>query len=452
MKTVPTASRWKRIKQLHKMVHNPIPWFNENTDELGPVWNFPFENMRGIILSKAHHAQYILQKNHKNYIKSPVTTERLGAFIGFGLLTNNGASWLKQRRLIQPGFHKEKLSALTILMTDEINRFCAELDQRVEECQNIEMHELMTTLTYRIIAKSIYSDDQEEADLKRSRFITDSIQKFMVKNLRLPFLSWFYRMSGQYAHHMDLVKEAREIITKGIRSRQALENTDQNERNDLLDMLLSSRYEDTGEPMEEDQLIDEILILYAAGHETSANAMNWCWYALDKHPEIVEKVRKEWTHVRAQGPLTFESVMQLKYTKQVIQEAMRLYPPAWVFDRMAVEDDEIDGFKIKKGDIIMPFSHAIHRDPEYWDDPETFNPDRFSAENQKKQTPYSYFPFGGGPRMCIGFQFAYMEMVLILGTLSERYNFHRLDDRKIRANAKITLSARDPLMVRVEKR
>lgn len=448
MKDIPKANNWKRIKQLHKVVHNPIPWINETTEELGSVWYFPFDGTRGIVLTKADQARHILQKNHKNYKKSSVTTKRLGKYIGFGLLTNNGESWLRQRRLIQPGFHKEKLSALTSIIENEIHKFCEELDQAYESQDAVEMHDLMTKLTYRIIARSIYSEDQSEDDLVRSRHITDSIQKFMVRNLRLPLASALSKLTGSYKKHMNMMVESRDIIRRGLLDRKGLAE----ERHDLLDMLLASRYEDTGEPMEEAQLIDEILILYAAGHETSANAMNWCWLVLDKHPEVLKKVREEFQRVSAQGPLTFESVMQLKYAKQVIQESMRLYPPAWIMDREAIEDDVIDGYEIKKGDILMPFIHGIHRDSEYWEDAERFNPDRFSPEKFKALPAYSYFPFGGGPRMCIGFQFAYMEMVLILGILSKRYDFRRIDEIEIRTAAKITLSARDAIKVRVMKR
>lgn len=448
MKKIPKASEWNRIKQLHKIVHNPIPWINETSTKLGSVWYFPFGGSRGIVFTKADHAKYILQKNNKNYIKSLVTTERLGKYIGFGLLTNNGASWLRQRRLIQPGFHKEKLSALTELMVHEINSFCTELDKTIAAKSEVELHDIMTTLTYRIIARSIYSDDQTENDLKRSRHIIDSIQRYMVRNLRVPVISRINQIIGREKYHMNLMAEGRDIIRKGISQRKEL----QEERPDLLDMLLSSRYEDTGEPMEVEQLIDEILILFAAGHETSANAMTWCWNLMIKHPDILEKVRAEYKQISAQGPLSFQSVMQLSYTKQVIQESMRLYPPAWIMDRVAVEDDEIDGFQIKKGDIIMPFIYGIHRDPDYWEDPDTFDPNRFTPEKFKKLPAYSYFPFGGGPRMCVGFQFAYMEMVLILAMLSDRYEFIRTDNSKIRTGAQITLGARDEIKVRVEMR
>jgi len=197
------------------------------------------------------------------------------------------------------------------------------------------------------------------------------------------------------------------------------------------------------------QLRDEALILFVAGFETTANALTWLWFLLDKHPAVVEKLKQEANTVLTNGNPTFEDLRKLEYTKQVIQETMRLYPPAWSTDRVALEDFEIDGYLVKKGNVIIPFIYGVHHSPNYWNDPEVFDPERFSKANESKRHSFAYFPFGGGPRLCIGSQFAMMEMQFLVAMLVTKFRFSLAQNHQPELQPMVTLRPKGALTMRV---
>jgi cytochrome P450 len=217
-------------------------------------------------------------------------------------------------------------------------------------------------------------------------------------------------------------------------------------------MLLDARYEDTGEGMNEKQLLDETLILFVAGHETSANALTWTWYLLSQHPEAVVKIRREIVEKIGDRPPEFADLPKLEYLTQVIEESMRLFPPAWITDRVAVDDDQYNGIDIPKGIAVVTYIYGAHHSPDYWPEPEKFIPERFSKENKKKQAPFSYLPFGGGPRLCIGNNFAMMEMQLALARLVPRYDFQLAEGQSIELQPLITLRPKNGIMMKFDLR
>jgi cytochrome P450 len=204
-------------------------------------------------------------------------------------------------------------------------------------------------------------------------------------------------------------------------------------------MLLDARYEDTGEGMNDQQLFEECAILFVAGHETSANALAWTWYLLAQHPDVVQKAREELATVLGDRQPTFEELPKLEYLSQIIEESMRVYPPAWITDRIAAEDDEWNGIKIAKGVVVVTYFYGAHHSPNYWQNPEQFDPERFSKENKKQHIPFAYSPFGGGPRLCIGNNFAIMEMQLVLATMLRAYNFELIPNQTVIPQPLITL-------------
>lgn len=217
-------------------------------------------------------------------------------------------------------------------------------------------------------------------------------------------------------------------------------------------MLLETRYEDTGEGMTDQQLLEESLILFVAGHETSANALAWTWYILCQHPEVVEKIRAEIKTVLGDQTPTFETITQLEYLHQVIQESMRLYPPAWITDRIPIEDDECEGHFLPKDKIVGIYIYGVHHSPLYWPDPEKFDPARFTKEEIKNRPAYAYLPFGGGPRFCIGSNFAMMEMQLILSRMIQRFDIELVPDQMIELSPLITLRPKNGIHVQVKQR
>jgi len=381
--------------------------------------------------------QYILQKNQKNFGKSRLQTKVLSRFAGKGLLTVEGDYWRQQRRLIQPGFHKEKLSGLVNIMLSVIDTQLDLLEAKFAKQSVVNISEEMMEMAFQIVAKSLFSTHTEAQDLKDlSDNITD-IQRFVIKQVRQPFkIPWYY-MSGQFRSADKTAVHTKKILQEFINFRRQ----ETGEHHDLLDMLLSARYEDTGEGMTDTQLVDESLIFFSAGHETSANALAWTWYLLAQHPEVVTKIRGEISEVLGGRHPGFMDLPKLSYTMQVVQESLRLYPPAWIMDRIALADDEYNGLKIPKGTMIFPFIYGAHRLPDYWKNPDEFNPDRFEKAKLKERPAFSYLPFGGGPRMCIGVNFAYMEMQLVLIQTLRRMSFELVNKEAVIPQPLITLRA-----------
>jgi cytochrome P450 len=416
---------------------NPIPFHRRFFETYGDTFSVRIGFKRRLMLSRDKElVQYILQKNHKNYYKSRIQTDYLSKYLGHGLLTVNGEFWLKQRRLIQPAFHKEKMQRLVGLMNKTI---VSELDSIASE-KEVAVFPIMNQVAFTVVATSLFHVSASEETLQRLQFIIQNVQEFLVKEIRLPHKGWWFRLSGQSKKHKDLSEESKQIIKTIIEERQSSKE----ENGDLLDMLLATRYEDTGEPMSTQQLIDEITILFVAGHETTANALTFTSFLLATHPEVQERVNKEIYAVEAHTGDPLEIISKLEYTRAVIDESMRLYPPAWITDRENLEDDSIGDFHIRKDTLIGVSFYELHRNPLYWDQPEKFDPERFLGENKKK-TAGIYYPFGAGPRMCIGMGFAMYEMVLAISYLVKNYSLSTTQT-DVRLNPLITLK---PLGVKV---
>jgi len=448
-KRVPQIPRFQSIANTMRFVKNPIPVIYETMEIYGDTYGFHLGGIvPGIITCDPVFIQHFLQKNHRNYIKSELQTKDLKFYVGSGLLTSDGPYWLQQRRLIQPGFHRKKLAGLTETMQLEVSQFCDRLEKTISEKEELDIAPLMMEIAFRVVAKSLFGTNLEDDKIKTLSHCISTVQEFFIKEIRQPYLKWWYQISGQITQHKNLVEDAKQLILEGIVERQqSNENHD-----DLLDMLLDVRYEDTGEGMTEKQLLDESLILFVAGHETSANALAWTLYLLSQHPEVAEKLRIERnTFVKNNNP-SFTELAQMKYTLQVVQESMRLYPPAWITERVALEDDEVNGWFIPKGAAVIAFIHGVHHAPNLWEDPEKFQPDRFNETNRKNKVPFDFMPFGGGPRLCIGNNFALMEMQLIVSEIIHRFDIELVENQVIEPLPLVTLRPKNGIKMKFKKR
>ncbi len=359
-------------------------------------------------------AQHILKKNHKNYHKSPYQSKNLSEYIGNGLLTANGAYWLKQRRLIQPAFHRERLERLLAIIAQTVEKQLADLPRN----KTVEVLPLMSTLAFDVVAKSLFQVATIDEKMEELKHIIAEIQEFIVTEIRQPHKRWWFWLNGSKGRHMQLVKKSRNIVLSLIQERRKSE-VSATHHDDLLQMLLEARYED-GTQMDDETLIDEIIILFVAGHETTANALTFALRLLANHPEAVVQIREEATAAMTGTEDLMARMSQYKYTRACVEEAMRLYPPAWITDRVALEDDEIAGYKIKKGTTVGVSFYEIHRNPSLWEQPEAFRPERFLEENRKEISGH-YFPFGAGPRFCIGNNFALYEMIMAIAQIATQF-------------------------------
>ncbi|MDW3191586.1 MAG: cytochrome P450 [Cytophagales bacterium] len=424
------------LSRLPRVMKNPVPVFDQNLKEYGnPYGVYMADGNLGILTSRPEIIRHVLQKNHRNYEKSDIQTKHLAAFLGRGLLTLEGEEWLQQRRLIQPGFHKQKIENLKSLMDQTIHEHLDSMIAFGQGSKVVDMHAEMMNMAFHIVARSLLGTEIDHRDISQIRESVDASQYMLIRLIRLPFLTWYYRLNGRLGKAYRLVDETNARIMEHVKRRRQSEDS----HDDLLDMLLHAKYEDTGESMSDQQLLFELLIMFVAGHETSANALSWCLHLLSKHPEELEKIRS----------LTGEQ--QTTYIRQVIQEAMRLYPPAWITDRKALEEDEVGGIRIPKGSIVVSYIYGTHHHPDWWSDPEKFDPARFTEEQSKQHLPFSYLPFGGGPRLCIGMQFALMEMELVLKHFLERFDFQSLK-QKVEINPLITLNPRGSMPMEIKLR
>lgn len=425
-----TLSLFRFLRNAERIRKNPIPYHHRFFSELGDTFAVRLLRNKYVILSRDNAiAEYILQKNQKNYNKSALQTTYLSKYLGHGLLTVNGNFWFKQRRLIQPAFHKQRMNQLVSNIQKTIS---IEL-QSLPENQKVNLYPIMNNLAFNVVAKSLFHITALENKLSRIKIIIEEVQNFLVKEIRLPHKVWWFKLTGQSKKHLDLAMESNAILDAIIEERKAAQET----QNDLLDMLLATRYEDTGESMSKEQLIDEIKILFIAGHETTANALTFTLQLLAMHPEAQEKIATEITNIENETSDSIEQLQRMAYTNAVINESMRLYPPAWITDRENVEDDTLLDYNIRKGTLIGISFYELHRNPKYWDNPNDFIPERFLGE-QKKQSMQYFYPFGAGPRMCIGMGFAQYEMSLTLAYIVKKYRVVT-DNPTIEFNPLVTL-------------
>jgi len=419
---IPALTFLAKSRQIYK---NPLPFHRENFQKYGNTFKIsPKPGLMIHFTCDEKITQHILQKNQKNFNKSTLQTEDLGKYIGHGLLTENGEKWRANRKLIQPAFYKKSISSLMRTMDEVIQ----EEFSKIKTDEAIDVYEIFNDLAFKVVARSLFDladiDDLEEK-ISRLQFITEKAQKMLIKELRIPWMKWYFDrewLSGENSvpHALELIEEAREILRNIINNRRSSDR----EPGDLLDMLLHSTYED-GSHMEDDQLVDEILVLFIAGHETTANALSFAAQLLAHHPETIAKANKEISHLDNKDLMT--GLMQMPYIKQCVDETLRMYPPAYVTDRVAIAADSCEDIAIAKGSIWLISFYEMHRRKDLWEDPEVFNPDRFAPDKAKAYRDF-YFPFGAGPRMCVGNNFAVFEMILVIARMLERFDIIPVHD------------------------
>lgn len=407
-KLPPGYNFFQSLWRTYKQVKNPIGTMEESMERFKGTYSVNLGRMNLIATQDPAFIDYVLKVNHKNYYKSRILTEQLGRFLGNGLLTSNGEYWLKQRRLIQPGFHHERIHALFTIIKKTVDDFLITFPVG----EKVDVYPWMNKIAFEIVINTLFNVKIEQSKRDElSSFISET-QDFVIRDVRQPHKSWWFKLSGEVDKNLKRSARAREIIREIIQERKKSTA----KFNDLLDMLLDARYEDTNEPMEENQVIDEILILVIAGHETTANALSFALYLLANHPEELDKLRA------ATAGLALDATVKNEPVAAVINETMRLYPPAWISDRVALQDDRFKDFRIPKDTIMVLFYYGLHRDKKYFDDPQSFRPDRFLKKNSDKDKPKAFYPFGSGPRLCIGNNFAMAEMAIFLQAFITNFN------------------------------
>ncbi len=394
------------------------------------------------LVLKPEDAKHVLQENHRNYGRSPAF-EVLKIFLGNGLLTSDGDFWRRQRRLTQPAFHRQKLAALTQTMIAESADWIDELKGRTSKGP-VNISQAFMDVTMRIVCKTLFGSnttgklDGLSTALDTLNYLAN---KRMLSPLRFPY-TWPTPDNLRS-------KRARMQVDSFVYGLIEQRRQQHEDKDDLLGMLLSAEDEETGEVMSDQQLRDECVTIFSAGHETTAVSMAWTIYLLTKHPDVLARLKAEAHSVLGDSRIPApEAFRGLTYTMQVVQESLRLYPPAWIMSRRAINDDPIGPYTIPAGDTALVCPYLLHRDPANWPDPDRFDPDRFVPGGPKENLhAYAYLPFGGGPRLCIGNQFALMEMQLLLALFVRQFDLKAVANQRTIPKPLLTLRPNQPIRV-----
>lgn len=444
VKTPPMPPADPLIGHLRLILRDPLRFMLRVSRQYGDVVHIRVFNHDSYLINHPDGIKRVLQDNQHNYDKTLSDYDTLRLLLGNGLLTNQGDSWLQQRRLMQPAFHRKRIAAFGTLMTNETVAMVDHWRPFVERGQPLDIAAEMMRLTLNIVGQALFSLDLsgEAATIGRAFPVAN---KYLSDRLYAPFLP--PNLPTPRNRRFQAAKHALESAVDTIiaERRRRNENT-----SDLLSMLLAARDEDTGAGMNDRQLRDEILTLLLAGHETTANALTWTWYLLSQHPAVERRLRAEVAEVLGGRTPTVEDLPKLRYTRMVIEEAMRLYPPAWGIPRRIIADDTICGYHIPAGVEVSLSLYTMHRHPAFWDNPDAFDPERFTPERTEGCPPFAYFPFGGGPRLCIGAGFAMTEAQLILATVAQRYRLHLVPGHAVTPEPLITLRPKGGMPMTVQ--
>jgi cytochrome P450 len=374
----------------------------------------------------------IMQENNRNYIKSH-GYKVLELLLGQGLLTSEGDFWRKQRRLMQPAFHRDRMAAFVGIMAHAGEEMTNKW-KTLPDGSEVDVSKDMMEMTLNIVCRAMFGTDVSDAmEVVNREF--DRANEMLITRITSPVqipITWptpgNYREKNTYA---AIKKVVADIIDKRRNSKERYD--------DLLAMLMEVQDEETGERMSDSQIQDEVITIFLAGHETTAVALSWLMLCLEENPEVEAKLLEEAQRVLNGATPRIEHIRELEYTRMVIDEALRLYPPAWVIGRHAIGEDEIGDFHIPKNTNCLIPVYYIHRDPKHWSNPLTFIPERFSKENSSGRHKFVYFPFGGGPRQCIGNSFALMEMQLIVAILVQHVKLRQIKNFKVKKEPMITM-------------
>lgn len=400
--------------------------------------------LRTVLVNHPKDIGQVLVGEQKAFLKGRGAEVLKEGLLGEGLLTNEGASHLRQRRLVQPAFHRERIATYAAVMSREAGRLADEWTAGA----TVDMHEAMMRLTRDIAGETLFGLRVGEDP----GGIEDALELWQ-RLSRISFLPFGFLFDHLPTPLVLRAHAARARLNRWLMETIRERRADGVDRGDLMSMLLQAQDpEGDHGGMSDRQLRDEMVTLLLAGHETTAVALSWAWYLLSQHPEIEAKLHAELADVLAGRVPTAADVPKLTYTRMVFAETMRLYPPAWGFDRKAAKDVQIGEYLIPKNSLVVVSPYAVHHDPRWYPDPERFDPERWRPEAAAERPKYSYFPFGGGTRMCIGEQFAWMEGILILATIAQRWRLRHAAGHVVAMDALVTLRPKFGMRMEVERR
>src|SRR5262245_10104940 len=422
---------------------NLIKFLTYMTERYGDLVYFEFGPQQMFLVNNPDYIRDVLVTHNRKFMKGE-GLQRAKRLLGEGLLTSEGEFHLRQRRLAQPAFHRQRIAGYASTMVE----YAASACDRWRTGETRDVAREMMRLTLAITGKTLFDANVEgEAD-EIGNALTTSFELF--NRLSLPFAQLLDRLPLPATKRFEKARGRLDAtIYRIINERRA----SWEDRGDLLSMLIAARDEEgDGSGMTDEQLRDEAMTIFLAGHETTANGLTWTWYLLSQHPEIEDRLHAEVDEVLKGALPTAEDFPRLRYTEMVFAEAMRLYPPAWIIGRRALGDYQINGYEIPARSILLMSQYMTHHDARFFPDPFRFDPDRWTPEARESRPKFSYFPFGGGPRVCIGESFAWMEGALVLATIAQRFRMRLAPGHPVEMQPLVTLRPKHGMRMILESR
>ncbi|MEO8764985.1 MAG: cytochrome P450 [Ginsengibacter sp.] len=438
------------LRNTRAILKDPVDFLGKLAQSKMPMVVTNFVGKKYFVLQHPNYIKHVLVENQKAYYK-PGATNLLRYFLGEGLSTSNGELWRRQRRIMQPAFYKQRLLPIHNVINQETSAFIKRLHSLPAETRINITHEFLQ-LTILIICRAMFSsalDNKMELMLNTLDQLAGYASKWMKSIIKFPAY-WPTPANISFKNNCKVFDE---IIYEIINTRRRdIANTDLPPCDDLLNMLMCYFDEDTPDGLFEKQLRDEITTIFMAGHETTAQTLSWIFYHLAKEKHLQHKIREEGERFLKDRLPVFEDLSHLGYTRQVINEALRMYPPIWAIVRKPLSTDEIDGIQIPSMSNVLINVYGIHHHPDYWDTPNSFNPNHFDLQAEQQRPQFAYLPFGVGSRHCLGSNFAIMVMQVVVTRLSQHFEFDVPGNYTPKVEPNITLRAKDGIQLIIKKK
>ena len=434
---------WGSLPELRK---DMLGLYRDAAREYGDVVRLRFAGVDTFMFSHPDHFKYVLQDNHRNYRRNQFFNSIIKTFVGTNLFTSDGDDWLSRRRLMQPAFHRQRISGFGELMTAATANML-ERWQAGQDGRRLEIDQEMMAITLQIAGQALFSIDLHGEASELGEAFT-ALSEYVNYRFGHPFVPPMWVPT----HANRRLVEARRVLDRRIQAMIRERRQNAGERGDLLDMLMAARDADTGLGMTDEQLQHEIAVMMFAGHETTAAALTWAFYLLSQNPAVLAKLRAELDANLAGRVPAVRDLPQLPYNRMIVDEALRLYPPALGITRQTIRPDEVGGYRIPAGAGVSLIFFNVHRDPRFWVNPERFDPERFTPERSAGRHAFAYLPFGAGPRLCIGNQFALTEAQIVLAAISQRFDLALLPGHPVRPNPLFITRTSNGLPMTVRRR